>query len=230
MNIKELKNKVICGDCLQIMKDIPDKSIDLCLTDPPYGINIGKMGFTTSGNIQVGKAKRNDYRGLCDWDKFTPTKKHFNEIIRISKNQIIFGGNYFTDKLPVSGCWIVWDKKVEEKYSNDFADCEMAWTSFSKPSRIIRFLWSGMLQGNMKDKEIRFHPTQKPQEVIKRILSIYSNENDLILDPFLGSGTTTAACQELNRNFIGIEISEKYCEIARNRLKQKPLKLKFNND
>ena len=214
-------NKVYCGDCLDIMKEIPDKSIDLVLTDPPYGIDIGKMNFTNS--VDGGVAKRNDYKGKADWDKETPTKEYFEQIFRISKNQIIFGGNYFTDKLSSSGCWIIWDKRVEDKYSNDFADCEMAWTSFKKPSRIIRYLWSGMLQGNMQAKEKRQHPTQKPTEVIRKILNDFSEPNQTILDPFLGSGTTAIACQELHRNFIGIEISPEYCKIAEDRLKQKPL-------
>lgn len=214
-------NKIYCGDCLELMKQIPDKSIDLVLTDPPYGIDIGKMNFTNS--VNGGVAKRNDYKGKADWDKYTPDSEYFAEIMRISKNQIIFGGNYFTDKLSPSGCWIIWDKRVEDKYSNDFADCEMAWTSFKKPSRIIRYLWSGMLQGNMQAKERRQHPTQKPTEVIRKILNDFSEPNQTILDPFLGSGTTAVACQELHRNFIGIEISPEYVKIAEDRLKQKPL-------
>jgi len=199
------------------MKKLPDKCVDLVLTDPPYGINIGKMNFTNS--TVGGVAKRNDYKGKADWDKQTPTKEYFDEIIRISKHQIIFGGNYFTDYFPPSGCWLVWDKRTDDKYSNDFADLEMAWTSFKKPSRIIRYLWSGMLQGNMKDKEKREHPTQKPAPVIKQILNKFSNEGDTILDPFLGSGTTAVAASQLNRNFIGIEISPEYCAIAEERLK-----------
>jgi len=214
-------NKVIQCDCLEVMKTLPDNSVDLILTDPPYGIDIGKMNFTNS--IIGGVAKRNNYKGISDWDKFTPSKEYFDEMIRVSKKQVIFGGNYFADKLPPSGQWVVWDKRVEDKYSNDFADCELAWTSENKPSRIIRFLWSGMMQGDMKNKEVRFHPTQKPLFVIKKIIDMFSEENDTILDPFLGSGTTAIACKNLHRNFIGIEISEKYCKIARDRLRQQTL-------
>jgi len=214
-------NKVIQCDCLEVMKTLPDNSVDLILTDPPYGIDIGKMNFTNS--IIGGVAKRNNYKGISDWDKFTPSKEYFDEMIRVSKKQVIFGGNYFADKLPPSGQWVVWDKRVEDKYSNDFADCELAWTSENKPSRIIRFLWSGMMQGDMKNKEVRFHPTQKPLFVIKKIIDMFSKENDIILDPFLGSGTTAVACQNIHRNFIGIEISEEYCKIARERLRQQTL-------
>ena len=214
-------NQVLQGDCLEVMKTLPDNSVDLILTDPPYGIDIGKMNFTNS--IIGGVAKRNNYKGISDWDKFTPSKEYFDEMIRVSKKQVIFGGNYFADKLPPSGQWVVWDKRVEDKYSNDFADCELAWTSENKPSRIIRFLWSGMMQGDMKNKEVRFHPTQKPLFVIKKIIDMFSKENDIILDPFLGSGTTAVACQNIHRNFIGIEISEEYCKIARERLRQQTL-------
>ena len=215
--MEEYLNKIICGDCLEVMKKLPDKCVDLVLTDPPYGIDIGKMNFTNS--TTGGVCKRNDYKGKADWDKTTPTKEYFDEIIRISREQIIFGGNYFTEYLPSSGCWLVWDKRTDDKYSNDFADLEMAWTSFKKPSRIIRYLWSGMLQGNMKDKEKREHPTQKPVPVIKQILNKFSDANDTILDPFLGSGTTAVAAAQLGRNFIGIEISKEYCDIAEQRLK-----------
>ena len=211
-------NSIICGDCLEIMKDIPDKSIDLVLTDPPYGIDINVKGFGRTKNIP-----HTEFIEVEDWDKFTPGKKYFDEIFRISKNQIIFGGNYFIDKLYPTACYVIWDKRCGVIPERTYADCEMAWTSFSSPARIIRFIWDGMLQGNMKDKDVRQHPTQKPIEVIRQILLKYSEEDDLIIDPFLGSGTTAFACQELHRNFIGIEISEKYCEIARNRLKQKPL-------
>lgn len=221
-------NKVIQGDCLEVMKDIPNNTMDLVVTDPPYGICIGKMNYTQS--IKGGVAKRNDYSSHnVKWDNHPLTKQQLNEIIRVSKNQIIFGANNFCNILLPSRCWIVWDKRVEDKYSNDFADCELAWTSFDKPSRIIRWLWSGMLQGDMKNKEKRFHPTQKPLKVIIELIQKFSNPNDLILDPFLGSGTTAVACKMLNRRFIGIEISPEYCEIARKRLNKVPKRLdKFN--
>jgi site-specific DNA-methyltransferase (adenine-specific) len=212
----ELLNKIHQGDCLEFMKQLPDKCIDLVVTDPPYGIDIGSMNFTKS--ITGGVAKRNDYTGMADWDKYTPDKECFDEILRISKNQVIFGGNYFTDKLPVGGQWIIWDKRVEEKYSNDFADCELAWTSGTKPTRIIRYLWSGMMQGNMKNKEVRHHPTQKPVEVMSKIIAIF--DGDIIFDPFAGSGTTLVAAKQLGRKFLGCELSEKYVAIANERLRQ----------
>lgn len=137
---------------------------------------------------------------------------------RVSKNQIIFGGNYFAENLSNSSCWIVWDKDNAESF---FADCELAWTSFPTAIRKFKWKWMGMLQENMGNaKEFRHHPTQKPLALMEFCLQNYSKENDLILDCFLGSGTTAVACKKLNRRFIGIEISSDYCKIAEDRLKQ----------
>ena len=142
-------------------------------------------------------------------------------MIRISKNQIIFGGNYFTAHLPPSSCWLVWDKDNAESF---FADCELAWTSFPKAVRKFKWRWFGMLQEQMgANKEYRFHPTQKPLELMKWCIENYSKESNLIFDGFLGSGSTILAAKYLKRNFIGIEISKEYCEIAESRLKQEML-------
>jgi len=196
-----LTHKIICGDCIEVMKEMESDSVDLVVTDPPYGIGINKMNFVTSGAIKVGGAYRNDYSNHnTEWDEKGLTKEQWEEIKRVSKNQIIFGANNFSNILPNSRCWICWDKRVKDKYSNDFADCELAWASFDKPARIIRYLWSGMLQGNMKHKEKRYHPTQKPVNLIIRLLKEFSEESDLILDPFLGSGTTMVAAERLGRN------------------------------
>ena len=142
----------------------------------------------------------------------------FDEIRRVSRNQIIFGGNYFIEHLTNSSCWIVWDKDNGESF---FADCELAWTSFDTAVRKFKWKWNGMLQEEMgANKEFRHHPTQKPIELFKWILENYSEEGQTILDPFLGSGTTLIAAKQLNRNAIGIEISPEYCEIAKQRLSQ----------
>jgi site-specific DNA-methyltransferase (adenine-specific) len=203
-------NKVICGDCLEVMKGIPDKSVDLVLTDPPYGI-----GENNQQNLSRGKlAYCKDY-GDYEWDYIKIGENYFDEIKRISKNQIIFGGNYYCSILGNTNCFLVWDKN---NGGNDFADCELAWTSFQSAIRLIKWTWNGMLQGDMKNKDFREHPTQKPAVLFKWILSKYSTEADIILDPFLGSGTTGVAAKLLGRQFIGIEISEKYCDIARKRI------------
>ena len=204
-------NKVLHGDCLELMKQIPDGSVDLVLTDPPYGH--GKQ--VISNNKSRGKlAIAKDY-GNGEWNCKTPTFQHFKEMRRISKNQIIFGGNYFIEHLHNSSCWLVWDKN---NGNNDFADCELAWTSFNSAVRKIKYTWNGMLQGNMKEKEQRVHPTQKPVPLIAWILRNYSEQNQIILDPFMGSGTTCVAAKALDRRFIGIEKEQKYVDIANRRL------------
>ena len=216
-------NKILNIDCLEHMRKIPDNFYDLCLTDPPYGIKINKMNFVTSGAVKVGGAYRNDYsKHNTEWDNFTPSIEYFNEIKRISKQQIIFGGNYFTDFLESTPSWLIWDKRTEDKYSNDFADCEMAWNSDKKPARIYRFLYSGMLQQDMKNKDKRYHPTQKPVELFKMILRDYAIKNDYtkIFDPFMGSGTTAVACQSLGLEWCGCELEADYVAIANKRLEQ----------
>jgi len=214
-------DKIICFDCLKVMKYIPDKAIDLVITDPPYGEKIGKQGFTNSKHPMDhgGLAKRTLYKSHdLSWDNFTPTQEYFDEIIRISKNQIIFGGNFFTKFLFPSRGWIVWDKKVLDKYSNDFADCELVWTSFQKPIRIIRWLWHGMIQQDMKNKEKRFHPTQKPVGMLIKILEKYAKEGDIICDPFVGAGSVALASIKTGHHFIGIDNNLKYVTIARKRI------------
>jgi len=140
--------------------------------------------------------------------------------------QIIWGGNYYSDVLPFSKSWLIWDKRTDDKYSNDFADGEIAYSNLKCGVRIFRFLWSGMIQGDMKNKEERFHPTQKPIPLLIWCIE-KSDTAGIILDPFLGSGTTALACEKLNRRWIGIEISEKYCEIAKKRIEQYTNQLKL---
>jgi site-specific DNA-methyltransferase (adenine-specific) len=210
-NWKELINEVVCCDCKDGMAMIPDKAIDLVLTDPPYGINIG--GTKTIGGTKLACTK---VYGKHDWDKEIPKKEVFDEIFRISENQTIFGGNYFVEYLRNSSCWLVWDKNN----SGGFADCELAWTSFKSAVRKFKYTWNGMLQEDMKNKEYRHHPTQKPAELMRWILENYSKEGDLICDPFMGSWTTARACKDLGRDFIGFELSPEYCRIGEERLRQ----------
>jgi DNA modification methylase len=160
--------------------------------------------------------------GHSDWDGFIPDRSTFELMFATSMEQVIFGGNYFTDFLPPVPSWIIWDKATDDKFSNDFGDCELAWCSNKKPARMIRYLWRGMLHGNMKEKEIREHPTQKPLPVLKRILDMFPDAKS-ILDPFMGSGTTLRAAKDLQRKAIGIEIEEKYCEISARRMSQEVL-------
>jgi site-specific DNA-methyltransferase (adenine-specific) len=201
------------NDCLEIMPQLKDKSVDLVLTDPPYG----KQWARGKNGIGVLKDKNEKFENVS-WDTSIPTKEIFGEIFRISKNQIIFGGNYFTEFLPPSNCWIVWDKLGELKLGKQipFAHCELLWTSFKKTVRKYTLRQQGFINDS---KDTREHPTQKPTELIKQILIDWNDNTNIIFDPFLGSGTTLVACKELGRRGIGIEISEKYCEIAVKRLR-----------
>jgi site-specific DNA-methyltransferase (adenine-specific) len=204
-------------DCLEGMKEFPDKYFELAIVDPPYGIKISKMNFVISGAKLIGTAKRNDYRGQGLWDDSPPSKEYFNELFRVSKNQIIWGGNYFTNNLNPTKSWIIWDKRVQEKYSNDFADCELAWCS-SGVARVFRYLYSGMLQKDMKNKEKRTHPTQKPVPLYKWLLTNYAHKGDKILDTHVGSASSLIACYEMGFDYIGFEIDKDYFDKSQERL------------
>ena len=198
------------SDCLDIMQEYPDNYFDLILTDPPYGIDEANG----KNNSRKQLTKPTDY-GKSGWDKDRLDKCYFDEMLRVSKNQIIFGGNYYIDYLKPTSCMIVWDKDN----SGDFADCELAWTSFDTAVRLFKYRWNGMLQGDMKNKEIRVHPTQKPVPLFELILNKYAKVGDKILDPFCGSGTTLEACMNLDRDCLAIDISDEWVPHYKKRLK-----------
>ena len=202
-------------DNMILMARYPDNYFDLAIVDPPYGIDIHKMNYTQS--TKGGVAKRNDYSSITDWDSNVPSNEYFTELFRVSKNQIIWGGNYFT--LPLVKGWVIWDKKTEDKYSNDFADCELAWSSFDRPAKIVRYLWSGMLQPDMKNKQKRIHPTEKPYQLYKWILDKYAKQGDKILDTHLGSGSIAIACHDYKFDLTACELDKEYYNAAINRLK-----------
>jgi len=212
-------DRIIEGDCLIEMKQFPDKYFDLVLTDPPYGIGITDRSTVGGTNSKTKLAKMHEY-GKGSWDNAVPSPEVFTEIFRVSKNQIIFGGNYFD--LGPTPCYIIWDKDNE---ASPFADCELAWTSFKSAVRKFKYRWNGMLQEDMKHKEKRYHPTQKPVKLFMQIIEKYSQPGDKILDPFLGSGTTMIAAQKTGRSCTGIEREAAYCEIARKRLAALPARL-----
>ena len=203
-------------DNMDLMARYEDNHFDLAIVDPPYGIGINKMNYTQS--TKGGVAKRRDYSSVGDWDKAIPNQSYFKELQRVSKNQIIWGGNYFN--LPLTKSWLIWDKRTQDKYSNDFADCEMAWDSFDKPAKIYRYLWSGMIQGNMKDKQQRIHPTEKPIQLYEWLLMNYAKEGDKILDTHLGSGSIAIACHNLKYDLTACELDKEYYDAAMLRLKQ----------
>lgn len=205
-------------DCMEGMKEFPDKYFDLAIVDPPYGLDVGKMPFTNGKQVAGNsKAKRRDYSGHSEWDIKPPDKTYFAELFRISKKQIIWGGNYFTEHLKPTKSWIVWDKRCDEKFSNDFADCELAWCS-EGVARVYRYLYSGMMQGNMKDKEKRFHPTQKPVCLYEWILSKYAKQGDKIIDTHAGSASSLIACHRMHFDYVGFELDKDYYRLAKERL------------
>ena len=192
------------ADCMDIMKQYPDKYFDLAIVDPPYGIDIETSGtyfkqFKTKG-----------------WDNAIPSSEYFEQLKRISKNQIIWGGNYFLEYLGSSKCFLIWDKMIGEGMS--FADGEMAWTSFKKPTRIKKLL--------SRSKNGKIHPTQKPVDLYDWVIKKYAEPNQKILDTHLGSGSIAIAVEKANRmdkmnlQFVGIEIDKEYYEKALNRIEQ----------
>lgn len=203
-------------DCMAYMKHCRNNQFDLAIVDPPYGTNIHKMNFTKS--LKGGLAKRRDYSSIGDWDKDIPRKKYWKELMRISKNQIIWGGNFFP--LPQSRGWIFWDKRTDEKYNTDFADGELAWTSFDRPMRCFRWLWNGMLQQNMKNKQSRIHPTEKPKALYEWLLMNYAKRGDKIIDTHLGSGSIAMACWNMKYDLVGMDINKEYVNAAKKRFNE----------
>jgi site-specific DNA-methyltransferase (adenine-specific) len=203
-------------DCMEGMKEFPDKYFDLAIVDPPYG-GVTQGGYMTN-QMGGGVAKnRNDYH-LSLWQCDRPDKTYFDELMRVSKAQIIWGGNYYASLLPDSQCWIVWDKEKPEGVS--FADCELAWTSFNLASRMFKFAWNGMIQGDMKHKEYKIHPTQKPVALYEWLLNRYAKDGDIILDTHVGSASSLIACRNTNHKYVGFELDKTYYKLAKKRLEQ----------
>ena len=196
---------VLNTDCMLAMKNYPDKFFNLAIVDPPYGIGLNEMALG-SGRWKDGKK----------WDDATPTGEYFNELWRVSKNQIVWGMNFLNDYLPKCNMTIVWDKENGNSFGSDY---ELAWTSFeSKRQRIFRQFWiSNMIPAEEKP---RIHPAQKPIKLYEWILKEFATKGDLILDPFLGTGTTLEACKNTQRNGIGIELNDRFIPYAEEVIKQ----------
>lgn len=198
-------------DNMLLMARYPDNYFDLAIVDPPYGISYarGKNGWGVNKN----RPKLED----VSWDKETPNQEFFDELIRVSKNQIVWGGNYFTDKLPVSKCWIVWNKINNTDNKSVFADAELCWTSFKKVVKMFTLRTMGFIS-DTKD-ENRIHPTQKPSELYKWILDNYAKQGDKILDTHLGSGSIAIACHDYGFELTACELDPDYYEASIKRIK-----------
>ena len=190
------------ADCMDILKQTPDKYYSLCIVDPPYGINI---------NVSMGRRKgdkKSNYHKFAGEDNGIPNEEYFKELFRVSKNQIIWGGNYMTDFLYPSSCWLLWDKGFSEDVT--FAQFEMAWTSFKSSCKKFDY--------NAAKNIDRIHPTQKPVDLYKWILNRYAHDGDTILDTHLGSGSSAIAAHDGGFEFTGIELDEEYYKLAKDRI------------
>ena len=196
-------------DCMNFMADKPNNYYDLAIVDPPYGIGEDGRKNHTRSNL----AQASDYRNFTKYDCYKPDEKYFKELFRISKNQIIWGANHFGN-VPASPSWIVWDK---ENGKTDFADCELAFTSHKKAVRKFVFRWAGMLQGDMKNKQERIHPNEKPYELYRWLLKNYTKLGDKILDTHLGSMSIAIACADMGFSLDGCELDKDYFEAGKKR-------------
>tara|TARA_R100000951_G_scaffold4668_1_gene5377 strand:- start:1 stop:636 length:636 start_codon:yes stop_codon:yes gene_type:complete len=202
--------KITNEDNMELMARYEDNYFDLAIVDPPYGINITKN-------------KRLNNNSKKDWDKEIPTPEYFKELFRVSKNQIIWGGNYFIEYLKNTRCYLNWDKL---NHSDTYADCEMAWTSFDKNAKIFKYMWDGNRYGfigaiqGVGKKSIRTHPTQKPVALYEWLLMNYAKDGYRILDTHLGSGSIAIACHNLGYDLTACELDKEYYNDAIKRLKQ----------
>jgi site-specific DNA-methyltransferase (adenine-specific) len=191
--------ELIHGDCMDYMKSLEDKAFELAIVDPPYGIGVGSM--------KLGNAVK---RG-GDWDSKPPKKVFFDELYRVSLNQVIWGANHFT--LPISRGWVFWDKDT----NGDFSDGELAWTSFDQSLKKVKYVWDGFRKCEVSE---RIHPTQKPVALYKWLIKNYAKPGDRILDTHLGSGSSAIAAWEAGHDFVGIELDEDYYNAAVKRFRQ----------
>ena len=220
--------KITNEDNMKLMARYPDNYFDLAIVDPPYGIDLANMNMGAGKSKKASKIENRKWTPK-DWDKNTPTKEYFDELFRISKNQIIWGGNYF--ELPPCYGYVIWDKEIPEGLS--FSDCEMAWHSFKKAPKMFRY--SAYL-----DKKSKFHPTQKPVKLYEWLLINYAqrkcnhkhseqerefctdcrNQDVKILDTHLGSGSIAIACHRLGFDLTACELDKEYYDKAMKRLKE----------
>jgi site-specific DNA-methyltransferase (adenine-specific) len=215
-------NKIYNMDCMDGMAQFPDKYFELAIVDPPYGIGFDKENSTMSAGFRKDGTQRKmqswnnpKAKGYVqkEWDKEKPSTEYFAELFRVSKNQIVWGGNYFTDNLPPSGGWVVWEKGVPEGMS--LSQAELAWTNCLNSVKIKKYLWAGYKKCEETD---RFHPTQKPVALYKWLLKNYAHAGDKILDTHMGSGSSVIACIDYGFDYIAFEIDKEYFDSANERI------------
>ena len=198
-------NTVYHMDCMEGMKQYPDGFFDLAVVDPVYG-DVPHGGYMS--NTGGGVAGHTEYHNAI-WEQEKTPPEYFDELFRVSKNQIIWGANYFADEIRRnSSGWIVWDKCRPEGAT--YSDCELAYTSFQRATRIFRYRWNGFVQQNMKNREVRIHPTQKPTDLYRWIFRNFAKPEFKILDTHVGSGTSRRAAYDFGLYFVGFEIDKTY--------------------
>ena len=231
------RHKLMCGDASKkedLEKLLDGHKVDICIADPPYGVNIVRP---RSGDEEYGEefgriGKGNLYHKIIGDESTDTAKTSYLLVASMGIKKIAYwGGNYFTEFLPPTSCWIVWDKREELIPSNNFADCEIVWLNVDKPARIFRQLWSGWSRSGERKEELlrRIHPTQKPVGIHIKILEYISDDEESVLDLFSGSGPTLIACEWLNRTCYTMEIDPHYCDVIIDRWEtyagQKAIKL-----
>ena len=213
---------IYCARCEDVLPAVESASVGLLLTDPPYGMAMdtdyaARFKGTSEWNRIKGKYRGKSYLSVTGDDApFDPAP-----LLRFPR-LMLFGADHYADKLPASRGWIVWDKR-EELGSNMLSDAELAWTNIRTPTRIFRHKWLGYMRASEVGKHL--HPTQKPEALMRWIVLAWTKPGDLVLDPYMGSGPIARACHITGRRYIGIEIEERYCEIAVRRLQQSVLPL-----
>jgi site-specific DNA-methyltransferase (adenine-specific) len=200
-------------DCMDLMADAPENHWQLSIIDPPYGIDAANTFGGNERKSGNGAALKTDFEKK-DWDIEIPDADYFFQLMRVSKNQIIWGANYMSHFLPPSMGWIVWNK---DNGTTKFSDAELAFTSFERALRVWKYTWNGMIQGDMKNKERRIHPTQKPVKLYDWLLASYAKPGDRILDTHLGSGSSAIAAHYAGHDFVGIELDKDYFKAAKKR-------------
>jgi site-specific DNA-methyltransferase (adenine-specific) len=218
MEKREPISQVTNEDCMKLMSRYPDKFFELAIVDPPYGIGAGKKSFQSG--------TRKSYNHLCkDWDNETPNENYFNELFRVSKNQIIWGGNYYANHLPISRGWLYWHKMV---LTENYSQGELAWTSFDCVLKFFEYKYQGNYLGfrnnitlqSATKEETRIHPTQKPVKLYEWLLKNYASEGDKILDTHLGSGSSRIAADKMGFDFYACELDRDYFEAQEKRFKE----------
>lgn len=203
-------------DCMEGMKEFPDKYFDLAIVDPVYG-DVTQGGYMKNGHTHRRKSESQKKYSVALWNQEKTGEEYFRELFRVSKNAIIWGGNYFVEEIARdSQCWLIWDKQHPDGIS--FADAELAFTSFDSATRIFRFTSFGAHQG--KEEDDRFHPTQKPVALYRWILSNYAKQGDKLLDTHVGSASSLIAFEERGFDYVGFEIDADYYQKAQKRLEE----------